>query len=301
MVMDEEGATVTLPAPRKCLAESSAWRNLHAHLSHAKQANLQQVLQAGQDKLGTNVQQLRLQQVLQAGQDKLGTDVQQLRVLHADESQPLLVPPAVARPPSSATPPSVAVVFWEGGAADPKAAATVSRACSALGVQGYARASVGSLQSGPAFVGLLHNAGLLVPALCRKPPPPCPTVSKSQLLAQGRTVAVAGRVLSNDNLRSLELKQSWLHTCSPHPRGAAWPLRGARSTEPVASTVAVAAPKSVASTRSSDNVAHPAAMKIPALQECVGLSQDTSDATSTEASSCARSEHAEELEEEVRA
>lgn len=119
------------------------------------------------------------------------------------------------------------------------------------------------------------------------------------------------------NVRNLGEKQSWLHTCAPHPRGVAWPLRGLQSTEAVALTEDSAALKSVASTHTSapkearsnfsraeiaccaQDDAHLAAKKIPAPPECDVLSKDASDVASTEASSCACSELAEEFQERV--
>lgn len=286
-LMDAEGAALTLPVMNKCLAESDAMEDLQLQLSRARQANLRQVLLDGQ----------RL----------LHRDVRHLRVLHADESQQLLVPPRVARVPSSDQLPSVAVVFWNGGAADPNAAATVRSTCSELGVHAYARASVGGLQLGPAFVGLLHNSGLLMPTLCTRPPPQCPTVSKSQLLAQTG-------VRASDCSGSAGPKRSWLHTCSARPRGVAWPLRGAQATAAVASTEGLAASKNAASTHLSstteaqsnsnagvaccaEGVACLAVKKAPASQECPHSRKHGSAAASTEAPSSECSEHAEELEE----
>mmetsp|Transcript_80153 Transcript_80153/g.158780 ORF Transcript_80153/g.158780 Transcript_80153/m.158780 type:complete len:617 (+) Transcript_80153:43-1893(+) len=299
-LMDAEGAALTLHVMRRCLAESDALENLQLQLRRARRADLQQVLLDGQ----------RL----------LHSDVRQLRVLHADESQPPLVPPRVVATPSSALSPSVAVVFWNGGTADPIAAATVSSACSALGVQAYARASVGGLKLGPAFVGVLHNSGLLVPTLCTQPPPQvqCPTVSKSQLLARtvGRTAATAEGVPSIGYcLGSPKPNRSWLHTCSPIPRGAVWPLRGAQATAAVASTKISAAPINPALTHPSsvpteargntstgvaccaEDVARLAAKDSPVSQECLDSSKDRSVAASTEAPSSECSEHAEDLTE----
>jgi len=290
-LMDAEGAALTLHVPSKCLAESDALEDLQVQLGRARRADLQQVLLDGQ----------RL----------LRSDTRQLRVLHADESQPLLVPPRVARAPSVTSPPSVAVVFWNGGAADPTAALAVSSACSALGVQAYARASVGGLQLGPAFVGLLHNSGLLVPTMCTRPPPHCPTVSSHQLAqAMSRSAAPDGMRTQGASLGSPRPRRSWLHTSSSQPRGAVWPLRGAQSTTAaVASTEASAAPTDKALTHISssqtearndagaEGVAGLAVKEPPASQECLDSSKDRSDKASTEAPSSECSEHAEELEE----
>jgi len=214
----------------------------------------------------------------------------------------------------------VAVVFWNGGTADPTAAATVSSACSALGVQAYARASVGGLKLGPAFVGVLHNSGLLVPTLCTQPPPQvqCPTVSKSQLLARtvGRTAATAEGVPSiGDCLGSPKPNRSWLHTCSPIPRGAVWPLRGAQATAAVASTKILAEqaevahheikaetilhdPQKVVGTAANSGFFYVGMIKVHVVsQQCPDSREDRSIAASTEAPSSECSEHAEDLTE----
>jgi len=198
----------------------------------------------------------------------------------------------------------VAVVFWNGGTADPAAAATVSGACSALCVQGYARASVGGLKLGPAFVGVLHNSGLLVPALCTQLPRQvqCPTVSKSQLLARtaGRAAAAADGVPSaGDFPGSPKPKRSWLHACSPHTRGAAWPVRGAHAAAALAETM-LYDPQKVLGTAASSGFFYVGEIKVQLVsRQCPGSREDRSIAASTEAPCSECSEHAEDLEEDT--
>jgi len=152
-----EGDALTIQQPGKCFVESDALDDLQRQLSCRRRADLKKVLLDG----------LRILHC---------PDGRQLRVLHADETAPPLAPQA-GLPVLAGLPAAVAVVF--GSSTD---AISVCAACATLGVRAYARAAVGGLLLGPAYVGILHSARLLAPAISSPlpaTPPECPTVRRA--------------------------------------------------------------------------------------------------------------------------
>lgn len=174
------------------LHEADAMGLLRAQLVRARPQTLAQVMSAEYDRLSRC----------------RGLRVGRLIVLHADPAAPVL-----RRAPRAVDDSSTAVVAIFAGAA---LTGAINTACSKA--NRLERASVGPLLSGPAFVSLLHNEGLLIPMIDPGPQrTPLPTPKR---LAAPPKVGGAGRPGSVEGLVDVVEEAAEVEAESPLEAGA---------------------------------------------------------------------------------